>query len=92
MDGLIDIRGLNIKNSSLSTIRRSLSLIPQDPTLFSGTVRFNLDPENRLTDEECTEALHTCGLGARIEKMGGIYGEMERGGSNLSIGERQLFW
>merc|ERR1712174_81927 len=43
------------------------------------------------TDEECLAALITCGLENRIKSLGGINGEMERGGSNLSIGERQLF-
>jgi len=36
--------------------------------------------------------LDTCGLTERIKQMGGLNGQMERGGANLSIGERQLFW
>jgi hypothetical protein len=51
-----------------------------------------MDPENVLTDDECYKALNDCGLKEAIEKVGGINGEMERGGTNLSVGERQLFW
>lgn len=92
IEGSIEIRGLNKKTCNLSGLRQMLSLIPQDPTLFSGTVKFNLDPGNMLTDKECNDAIKTCGLSSRIKTMGGLHGEMERSGSNLSVGERQLFW
>ena len=66
-------------------MRRTVSLIPQDPTLFSGTVRFNLDPEDECTEDECINALHKCGMKISLDDT------VSRGGSNFSVGERQLF-
>jgi ABC-type multidrug transport system fused ATPase/permease subunit len=106
VEGEIIINGRSTKNASLKELRKSLALIPQDPTLFgyvlitcyifkniiSGTIRFNMDPEDKNTDEELLDALKTCGLDKKIEVLGGLKGLLERGGTNLSVGERQLFW
>jgi len=51
-----------------------------------------MDPEDKNTDEELLDALKTCGLDKKIEVLGGLKGLLERGGTNLSVGERQLFW
>ena len=60
-------------------------LIPaQDPTLFSGTVKFNLDPENQRTEDECENAIRICKLEKTIDQCGGLFGEIKRGGSNFS--------
>ena len=69
----------------LGKLRRSISLIPQDPTLFSGSVKFNLDPEDECTEDECVAALERCGMRIELED------KVARGGSNFSVGERQLF-
>lgn len=55
--GTITIDGLNIVDLPLQRLRRSLALVPQDPILFSGSVRFNLDPENEFTDDQIWKAL-----------------------------------
>ena len=56
-DGEIIIDGLNISNIGLHDLRSHLGIIPQDPTLFSGTVRYNLDPLSQYTDHEIWEVV-----------------------------------
>ena len=51
-----------------------------------------MDPEDKNTNEELLDAPKTCGLEKKIESLGGLEGALERGGTNLSVGERQLFW
>jgi len=56
-EGEVIIDGQNIKQYGLHDLRSRLAIIPQDPVLFSGTVRFNLDPFEEYTDKEIWEAL-----------------------------------
>ncbi|GCC44949.1 hypothetical protein chiPu_0029116, partial [Chiloscyllium punctatum] len=67
-----------------------LAIIPQDPFLFSGTVRENLDPLSHHTDRELQSVLEQCHLLDVIERMGGLDAELGDRGKNLSIGQRQL--
>ena len=63
----------------------------QDPILFSGTVRYNLDPLGTHSDAELWENLDRVGMHATIVDMGaGLDSKVEDGGSNLSSGQRQL--
>ena len=64
--------------------RTVLKTPKKDPTLFSGTVKFNLDPENQRTEEECENAIRICKLEKTIDQCGGLFGEIKRGGSNFS--------
>ena len=64
--------------------RKVLWMPKKDPTLFSGTVKFNLDPENQRTEEECENAIRICKLEKTIDQCGGLFGEIKRGGSNFS--------
>lgn len=73
--GTIAIDGVNIKNVGLKKLRSNIAVIPQDPVLFSGTVRTNLDPFSEFNDEKLFEVLNHVGL----------YNPMERVSSKLSL-------
>lgn len=51
-EGSIEIDGVNIQKISIRDVRSRITVIPQDPTMFNGTLRFNLDPFNERTDQE----------------------------------------
>ena len=57
VEGVIEIDGIDTSAIYLEDLRKSISIIPQDPVLFSGTVRRNLDPFNEFTDQALWEAL-----------------------------------
>lgn len=60
--GSITIDGVDIGHVNLSELRRRITLLPQEPTAFEGTVRFNLDPEGARTEEQLREALDICNM------------------------------
>ncbi|XP_054723958.1 ATP-binding cassette sub-family C member 10-like [Uloborus diversus] len=90
-EGAVFIDGVNISNLELKKLRSKLSIIPQDPFLFSGTVRENLDPNFLRSDAEIWKALRFCHMEEKIHSVGGLGSEMKEKGENFSIGERQLF-
>lgn len=71
--------------------RSRLWCIPQDPFLFSGTVRENLDPLGEFYDNDIWSALHKASLGAVVQGLGGLDSRINLGGSNFSVGQKQLF-
>lgn len=100
--GNIDIDNVNTSAIGLSDLRQKLSIIPQDAQVFEGSIRSNLDPVNVYTDEQLWKALELSHLKDHVLKM---YAErstedkdindaldvrMSEGGSNLSVGQRQL--
>ncbi|XP_069405893.1 ATP-binding cassette sub-family C member 11 isoform X2 [Ovis canadensis] len=89
--GRILIDGVDICSLGLEDLRSKFSVIPQDPVLLSGTIRFNLDPFDRCTDEQIWDALERTFLNKMISKLPqGLQAEVVENGSNFSVGERQL--
>ncbi|ELK29358.1 ATP-binding cassette sub-family C member 11 [Myotis davidii] len=89
--GRILIDGVNISGVSLEDLRSKMSVVPQDPVLFSGTIRLNLDPFDRHTDEQIWGALERTFLSRTILKFPQrLQAEVEENGENFSVGERQL--
>lgn len=89
-EGTIIIDGVDIKTLGLHELRSRISIIPQDPSLFSGTVRLNLDPFSEYDDGQLWSSLEEAHLKEKIVKMGGLDALVTEGGSNLSVGQRQL--
>ena len=85
--GSIEIDNVNIADVPLETLRRQLTIIPQDSQLFKGTVRSNLDPFDAFDDHDMHLALHQCQLDNTVKSLDD---EVEQGGANFSAGQRQL--
>ncbi|XP_037623777.1 ATP-binding cassette sub-family C member 8 isoform X3 [Sebastes umbrosus] len=91
-EGRIVIDDIDIAKLPLQTLRSRLSIILQDPILFSGAIRFNLDPEMKATDEMLWEALDIAQLKPVVKALpGGLDAMVTEGGENFSQGQRQLF-
>uniref|UniRef100_A0A8C3XCL4 ATP binding cassette subfamily C member 8 n=1 Tax=Catagonus wagneri TaxID=51154 RepID=A0A8C3XCL4_9CETA len=91
-EGRIVIDGIDIAKLPLHTLRSRLSIILQDPVLFSGTIRFNLDPERKCSDSTLWEALEIAQLKLVVKALpGGLDAIITEGGENFSQGQRQLF-
>ncbi|KAF8379647.1 hypothetical protein HHK36_029091 [Tetracentron sinense] len=90
--GRILIDGIDISTIGLHDLRSRFGIIPQDPTLFCGSVRYNLDPLSQHTDQEIWEVLEKCQLGEAVqEKEEGLDSFVVQDGLNWSMGQRQLF-
>ncbi|CAL1527543.1 unnamed protein product [Lymnaea stagnalis] len=91
VSGAIIIDGINIADIGLHDLRSKLTILPQDPVLFSGSLRMNIDPFNQYTDYQLWKALERSHLkdfvAGQREKL--MY-ECGEEGSNLSVGQRQL--
>ncbi|XP_069030712.1 ATP-binding cassette sub-family C member 12 [Embiotoca jacksoni] len=89
--GTILIDGVDIMAIGLQDLRSKLSVIPQDPVLFSGPVRYNLDPFANYSDEEIWTALEKTYMKDSISRLEGkLQAQVLENGENFSVGERQL--
>uniref|UniRef100_A0A8C7QX01 ABC-type glutathione-S-conjugate transporter n=1 Tax=Oncorhynchus mykiss TaxID=8022 RepID=A0A8C7QX01_ONCMY len=89
--GAIYIDGVNIAEIGLHDLRSRITIIPQDPVLFSGSLRMNLDPFDTYTDEEIWSSLELAHLKNFVSNLPDkLNYECSEGGENLSLGQRQL--
>uniref|UniRef100_A0A673XWA6 ATP-binding cassette sub-family C member 5 n=1 Tax=Salmo trutta TaxID=8032 RepID=A0A673XWA6_SALTR len=89
--GSITIDDINIAQIGLEDLRSKLSVIPQDPVLFIGTIRSNLDPWNQYSDPQIWDALERTHIKEMISQLPhSLQSEVTENGENFSVGERQL--
>uniref|UniRef100_A0A1Q3F1A4 Putative abc transporter c family member 3 n=2 Tax=Culex tarsalis TaxID=7177 RepID=A0A1Q3F1A4_CULTA len=90
-EGSIVIDTRDIHEMGLHDLRGKLSIIPQEPVLFSGTLRYNLDPFDEYPDEKLWRALKEVKLEDAVNELpSGLSSKINEGGSNFSVGQRQL--
>ena len=89
--GKILIDDVDISTIGLDILRSSLTIIPQDPALMEGTLRYNIDPLNKYNDSDIKEVMRMIGFDYILDKSpDGISQIVTEGGANLSVGEKQL--
>jgi ATP-binding cassette subfamily C (CFTR/MRP) protein 1 len=90
-DGHINIDGVNIGEIGTAALRLNISIIPQDPVMFSNTIRYNLDPFGSMSDEELWDVLKKVEMAEAIAQLPkGLDDIVAEGGENFSQGQRQL--
>lgn len=91
LDGHIFIDNRDVIEMGLHELRSKISIIPQNPVLFSASMRYNLDPFDEFSDEKIWQALEGVKLKHLIGELpAGLSSKVAEGGSNFSIGEKQL--
>lgn len=87
----IEVDSVDILRIGLHDLRSRIGIIPQNPVLFSGTIRSNIDIFQQYTDGQIWNALEKCGLKLAVEEMpGDLLAAVSEGGENLSAGMRQM--
>lgn len=91
LDGQIVIDERDVTEIGLHDLRSKISIIPQNPVLFSASMRYNLDPFSEFSDDKIWQALEGVKLKDLIAELpAGLSSKVAEGGSNFSIGEKQL--
>ncbi|XP_068754000.1 ATP-binding cassette sub-family C member 4-like [Montipora capricornis] len=89
--GKVTIDGVDIGSINLQEARRSMAVITQDPVLFGGTLKRNIDPLSEYSDQDLWTALEEVHLKTLVEDLPGqLEFKLKESGTNLSVGERQL--
>ena len=88
--GQLKIDGVDISNIDLRSLRKHMTIIPQDPHLFDDTLKNNLDPLNEFNNEDIIKILKDLEIWEKFEKDGGVFYKIDGEGKNLSQGEKQL--
>lgn len=86
--GRILVDGIDVATLSCTDVRSHLNIVPQDPFLIPGTIRFNIDPFETVSDEEIIHALERVRLWATVLEQGGLDKEMDT--AAWSAGQKQL--
>ncbi|GMS97817.1 hypothetical protein PENTCL1PPCAC_19992 [Pristionchus entomophagus] len=90
-EGSITLDGIDTAHVGLHELRRKLAIIPQEPVLFSGSLRFNLDPFSQFSDEQLWKTLELCQLkDFASSSPGQLDFSIAEGGKNISVGQKQL--
>ncbi|KAI1286880.1 ATP-binding cassette sub-family C member 3 [Halotydeus destructor] len=90
-NGTIIIDGVDVSRIGLHSLRSGLTIIPQDPVLFTGSLRLNLDPFGTHDDSALWDALKLAHLHHFVDSLSnGLEHGIAEGGENLSVGQRQL--
>lgn len=89
-EGKILIDGVDASSIGIDALRKQLAIIPQDPVLFGGTIRSNLDPWNEFSDNRIWSMLSRVHMTDAVNSLGGIDAPIAESGTSLSVGQRQL--
>jgi ATP-binding cassette subfamily C (CFTR/MRP) protein 1 len=88
VEGSISVDGVDISTLSNAEVRSRINVVSQDPFILPGSIRFNVDPLNRASDEDIIEALRHVRLWNLVDEQGGIDEELDL--SSWSVGQKQL--
>ena len=89
-EGIVTIDGIDTKKINLDFLRENLSIVPQDPFIFEGTLRDNIDPLKKYSDEKILKILHDFCLFNELKAKEKLNYEILENGKNLSPGQKQL--
>lgn len=88
--GHIKIDQVDISTLPLNAIRNRIAFVPQEPFLFAGTIRSNMDPRGLHLDSQIWSAINKCLAAPLVQSLGGLDAQIDSSGTNLSSGQKQL--